>query len=294
MTYEALLARALEADVVYLGERHDNVEHHARQLRLLSSMIEAGVQPALGFEFFDVGQTGFLAQYVSGQRSGMQLGHGKSGKTPEQWLREQLGWQDQEDEYWGFYFQLIELAREHRLPIFGADLPAGIKLRISRSGLEGLNAIERQQLVRTGLDDPAYRALMYEQFKAGHCGWGMEPLLTRLYETWLARNDRMAASVVAMHRARPEAPVVLIVGSGHVRRDQGVPERAQFLAKEPLTQLNIGMQEIRIEPTPLADYMESLEVEGKVFAPPHQVLWFSQRQDYDDPCAALNKPAQGD
>ncbi len=289
LTVAQLEARAAAADVIYLGEKHDNAEQHRLQKQVLDALIARGIKPALGFEFFDTAKTGYLTQYVQGQKSLMSLSHGKSTLDAGERLRRQLGWDRRDDRDWQFYFQLIELAKTHQLPIFGADLPSALSLRISRSGLTGLNAVEAGTLRPTVFDDAAYRELMYEKFRNGHCGWGEEPLLTRLYATWLARNDRMAESVVSMWREDPERPVVLIVGNGHVQHDQGVYERVAHRAPG-VRQLNIGLREIAVEQTPLAAYLEGKVVGSKAFAPDHQILWFTQREDYADPCAGLNLP----
>lgn len=289
---EVLLERMAAADVVYLGESHDNAEHHALQLKILEGLVAKGLKPALGFEFFDVGQTGYLTQYVNGQASMMPLhGAGGSKVTPEQRLRRQLGWQDRSDRDWGFYFALIELAKTHQLPVFGADLPPGLKLRLSRVGEEGLNPVESHQLVRMQNQSDAYRELMYAKFREGHCGWGEEPLLSRLYQTWNARNNRMAESIVQMAAAGSGAPVVMIQGNGHAEHNRAVYAQVEHL-NPGLQQLNLGLQPITIDPTPLADYLEPVSVAGVDFGPRHEVLWFTQRHDYVDPCAALNKPGQ--
>ncbi|MCW8886458.1 MAG: ChaN family lipoprotein, partial [Motiliproteus sp.] len=187
------------------------------------------------------------------------------------------------------YFNLIDLAKKHGLDIFGSDLPSGIKTRISRGGLESLNSLERSQLKHSGFEDLAYQEMMYQEFRDGHCGWGEASLLRRLYQTWIARNDRMAASIVTMTDERPKGPVVVILGNGHVRHDMGVYERVGHL-RPALKQLNLGFREITVEPTPLADYLSTETVAGKTFAPIHQLLWFTQRQDYEDPCALFFAP----
>jgi len=289
ITEAALAERMAAADVVYLGESHDNAEHHAIQQRLIEALVARGLKPALGFEFFDIGQTGYLTQYVSGQASLMQLHGGAAKITPEQRLRRQLGWQERSDRDWKFYFDLIELARTHRLPIFGADLPSGLKLRLSRVGVDGLNPVESHQLVRIQNQSEAYRELMYAKFRDGHCGWGEEPLLSRLYQTWNARNNRMAESIVQMVASGAGAPVVMIQGNGHGEHNRAVYGQVAYL-NPGLGQLNLALQPISIEPAPLADYLAPVTVGGVDFGPRHELLWFTQRHDYKDPCAALNQP----
>ncbi|MEH6627906.1 MAG: ChaN family lipoprotein [Motiliproteus sp.] len=289
LTFEQLVERAAVADVVYLAEKHDNADQHAAQVKIIEELVKRGLKPVIGFEFFDVGETGLLTQFALGKPSTMKLKSSVKMPSAEDRLRTKLGWEKQDDEYWGYYFRLIELARSHQLDIFGADLPQGIKTRISRGGLEVLNALELSQLNPSGYDDPAYQALMYEQFRQGHCGWGQEDLLRRLYQTWIARNDRMAASIAEMSQESRQGPLVIILGNGHVRHNMGVYERVAFLAPE-LKQFNMGFREIAIDPLPVSEYVASEIVEGNTFAPIHEVLWFTQRQDYGDACKGFHKP----
>ncbi len=288
LSREAVLARAATADVIYLGENHDNARHHQLQLEIISALLERGIRPAIGFEFFDTGQTSLLTQYVAGSRSSLKLSTSGNKISPEQKLRRQLGWEHRDDEYWGFYFRLIDLAREHQLDIFGADLPAGTRTRLSRIGVTGLNPLELEQLVPTGLEDEAYRQLMYRKFRDGHCGWGEEPLLSRLYQTWLARNDRMALSVERMLADKPVRPVVMILGNGHIEHNMGVYERVAHL-RPALTQLSLGFRQIAREATPLQLYLEGETIAGRDFGPAFEVFWFTPRQSYDDPCEGFRK-----
>ncbi|MEH6471261.1 MAG: ChaN family lipoprotein [Halopseudomonas sp.] len=290
LSYEQLVERAQAADVVYLSERHDNAEHHRIQLQVVQSLVDLELRPALGFEFFDATQTGYLMQYVSGKASLMQLGHG-TGKTtsPEQRLRNRLGWSQRSDTDWGYYFALIELAKTHQLPVFGTDLPAGIKLRLSRTDLDALTPVEQQQLAMLPLDNNGYKSYMYERFRAGHCGWGNEPLLGRLYRTWQERNYRMASSIVAMSQTERQGPVVMIVGAGHTEHNWAVVTQVEQLQPE-LKQLNIGLQEIYIDQAPLQSYLYGDSELNSTLGPRHDLLWFTQRQDYDDPCAMFKKP----
>ena len=296
LSYEQLIERASGADVIYLGERHDNTEHHRIQLQIVQSLLDRKLQPVLGFEFFDVAQTGYLMQYAAGNASLMQLEHsGGKSLSPEQRLRKQLGWSERSDTDWGYYFSLIELAKINKLDLFGADLPDAIKLRLSRTDRDALTPVEQQQLAMLPLETNGYRSFMYGRFRAGHCGWGREPLLTRLYQTWQERNYRMARSIVAMSEARLEGavgkgPVVMILGAGHTEHNRAVVSQVTQL-KPQLKQLNIGLQEIYIDETSLDSYRLGESESRNSLGPRYDLFWFTQRQDYEDPCAAFNKPA---
>ena len=61
---QALRERMLAADVVYLGEIHDNPHHHAIQEQLLDGLVAAGASPALALEAVGSEQTGWLMDYA--------------------------------------------------------------------------------------------------------------------------------------------------------------------------------------------------------------------------------------
>lgn len=280
ISYQELLNETLTKDILYLGEQHQNAEHHRIQYRIISDMIEKGKRPRIGFEFFTVDQTGYLTEYVSGKNRGP---HSQNDEVREKILRSNLGWDNRSDETWRFYFQFVELAEKHNLAIFGADLPNSIVRRITRGGLDSLNGVEKSMLRPTQFQDEHYRKLMYDKFTAAHCGFSNEKMLQRIYQTWLARNDRMAHSIVSMLEKPSEEPVILIVGKGHIEHNMGVYDRVAFL--EPAAdQLNLGLMEITRQPSELKDYIRFESVGDKIFPPLHEVFWFTQRSSYEDPC----------
>ena len=50
MDWDALLVRVKAANVLLLGETHDNPQHHDNQEKLLRAMVESGARPALLME----------------------------------------------------------------------------------------------------------------------------------------------------------------------------------------------------------------------------------------------------
>ncbi len=143
----------------------------------------------------------------------------------------------------------------------------------------------------TGFNDESYRQLMYEKFKASHCGFAREKFQKNMYQSWIARNDRMAQSIAAMLTQDPIEPIVMILGGGHTQHNMAVYERVAFL-KPGVRQLNIGLREISIEPQPLSDYCQPTKIGQKGFAPSHEYLWFTQRSSYEDPCQRFKEQLQ--
>lgn len=280
-----LITKMSRADVIYLSEKHDNPRHHEIQLEILESLVAQGKKPAIGFEFFSVDQTGYLMEYVSGVASPFVK---KSPHSKEMLLRRNLGWADASDERWKFYFSLIDFAKKHHLRAFGTDISPGLTLRIRRFGLNQLSTQEKKQLHDSGFSDPNYEKLMHKKFTAAHCGWSSPVLLDKLYQTWVARNDAMANSIVDFLGDNENEPVVMIVGGGHTEHNMGIVERVAHL-RPKVKQLDLGLSEIAMEQLGVEAYFEGETIDTRTFSPPHEFLWFTKRKDYEDVCAKFRE-----
>ncbi|WP_176819265.1 ChaN family lipoprotein [Ferrimonas sediminum] len=284
---EQLLARMQASDVIYLGETHDNPHHHQMQLLALTQLVDAGIRPAIGFEFFFQQQTGWLMDYSLGQ--GSTLSPDTDG-LDERALRRRLGWTHKPQ--WHYYAPLLRLARQYQLPLFGADLDTGLRLRLSRIDFEQLSSVERRLLPANDLDSDAYQQLMLKTLDQAHCHHANDETLRRLYTTFLLRNEAMADAIVAMRADLTAAqPVVVILGKGHTEFDMGVVERVAH--RQPgLRQLNIGLAEGQT-PEQLDFSPEAGPKQGEVqFAPAHSIYWVTEGRHHDalqDPCDAFRK-----
>ena len=293
MSEKELYDNMAASDVVYLGETHDNTHHHAIQLNTIKALVERGLKPAVGFEFFSREQTSRLLQF---QQSPDKF-HGEDAKhSAEQLLREQLGWGDNRDDDWAHLFPVLKYAREHKLPVFGADLNAGLRKQLSRVGYDGLNGVEKLLIPGTDFKDDAYREYMFQSFTVAHCGWRNDGYLEKLYETWLLRNEAMAQSIVAMHTTRPDQPVVIILGGAHTEYNMAVFERVAAMNSE-LKQINLRLTSVARSSIPVHDYFQPLRIDGKSYGPPYPYIWFTARMpEGEDPCKAFlkykNKPAK--
>ncbi|MGA1538637.1 MAG: ChaN family lipoprotein, partial [bacterium] len=87
---EELIEHFLGAEVIYLGEKHDNARQHEIQLQVLEALISKGKRPSIGFEFFTTGQTSLLMDFT--QPSAPIMNIKSNDHNPESVLRQALGW----------------------------------------------------------------------------------------------------------------------------------------------------------------------------------------------------------
>jgi uncharacterized iron-regulated protein len=254
-------ARARGAEVVYLGELHDNPHHHAAQARVLDVIVAGGGRPAVAFEMLSQDQQAVAAEVVAGQDSATEA---------ERRLRWQArGWPD-----FAMYWPLFEVARRARLEVVAADLDPALARRIGREGLAALGA-PAEALRSLLLPDPARERALGATIAKAHCDLLPEGRIPAMVEAWHARNVTMARRLAAALGRTGQ--VVVIIGRGH-QDPGGLP--AQLEALRPgtrqlvVTLLEVGPAEAR---------------EGLLRQASGDILWLTPATARRDPCEGLRR-----
>jgi uncharacterized iron-regulated protein len=246
--------RARTAEVVYLGELHDNPLHHAIQARVLEEMILAGARPAVAFEMIPETRQAALDGAIRSQASPVEVDR-------------QLGWAAQGWPDFMMYWPLMDLARRHGLPVVATDLDPAVTRRISRDGI-GASGEDPARLRSALPDDPARDQGIARRIRAAHCDRVTEGRTLRMVEAWYARNVVIARRLVLALRGAPQ--VVVIIGRGH-QSPGGVPEQVEALRR--------GSRQLVVA---LAD--------GEPGIPPEMtadIVWLTPARPLPDPCLSL-------
>jgi uncharacterized iron-regulated protein len=226
----AALADLPPADVVILGEIHDNPEHHVHQATAV-----AALQPrALVFEMLEPEQAARL---------------GGVGREDAAELERLLGWEGSGWPDFSYYHPIFAAAPE--ASVFGGALP---RAEVRRSVTEGAAAVFGPQAGLYGLDaplDPADQDAREIDQAEAHCNALPEALLPGMVEAQRLRDAALARAVITAH-AETGGPVAVITGSGHARRDQGIPAVLAHAAPS-LRVLSVGMFETDPGPSPPFD-----------------------------------------
>ncbi len=239
-----------DAQIVLLGEVHDNGVHHERQAAVLRGMDPAAVV----FEMLTPVQAGILADSTL------------SGKA----LAEALDWAGSGWPDFSFYEPVIEAARATR--IFGMAVPRadlGAVFDVGAATAFGPDA------ARFGLDQPLpedEQATREEAQFAAHCDALPREMLPGMVDAQRFRDAAFARSIL---QALEETggPVAVIAGNGHVRKDWGIPVYLSHAAPE-VTVLSVG--QIEDQDTPPVDA-------------PYDLWILSAPAERDDPCAVFAK-----
>ncbi|MGI1660677.1 ChaN family lipoprotein [Palleronia sp. KMU-117] len=218
------------ADIVVLGEVHDNPVHHAHQ----AIAVEAIAPRAIVFEMLSPDQAGRItpALLASEPALGAVLG----------W--DAAGWPD-----FGMYYPVFLAAR-------GAAFRGGTEtVAAARQAVrDGAAAVFGEGAEAFALDRPlpeVERALRIEEQRVAHCDALPDDLLPGMVEAQRLRDAWLARATLAAH-AETGGPVVVITGNGHARTDWGVP--ALLAAAAPgLSVLSVGQYEEAADAAPPFD-----------------------------------------
>lgn len=243
------LARLPVADVVVLGEIHDNALHHARQAAAVEALKPRAVVwemiPASMMVPADLSDAGRLAAALD-------------------W--DARGWPD-----FSMYYPIFLAAAGARH--YGAEVS---RADARQAVAEGAMAVAADG-ARFGLDRPLpaeEQAAREAEQKSAHCDALPEDLLPGMVQAQRLRDASLARAVLrALDDVGP--PVAVITGSGHARRDWGLPAVLRQAAPD-VSVLSVGQVEGDGEDT--AETGPDLPYDLWLVAPP---------AERDDPCAAF-------
>jgi len=261
-TPELVLAELRLADVVLLGELHDNPQHHARRAALLAALRGSGAVVV-------------AEQLTAGRRLA-------SGDAP---LLQRLTAAGFEPAPWGWplHQPLFAAVDQAGLPLLGGNLARDSARQVVRGGLAALSG-------QPGLGDlptlllsvplPAgAQAALDDDLLRGHCG---QLSVDRLPSMRSAQRARDAAMWRALATSGGR-PAVLLAGNGHVRLDYGVAQIA--LALSP------GLRVLSVEFAELGEALATGDQTGST-QPVFTHRWLTPPAQRADPCEGmLARPA---
>ena len=262
----ALLARINTADVLLLGETHDNPQHHEYQQKLLKVRIESGAAPALMMEQLEAVSQPALDQALA-------------GSNREEVLDSVTGLIKFTD--WEPYRPLLAIAIDNKLPVIAANISSQRLQPVIWFGYSAYDADELKRLAVEEVWSESRQNFLATHMGGAHCGELRDELRVGLTRSQRLRDALMADSAVSSI----ERGVVAIVGRDHARRDTGLP--LYFAARAPSARiLSIGFIEVSAEGADPSAY----EAESATGDVPYDVIWFTPRVERPNPCANFGKP----
>lgn len=262
---DQMIADMAKANFVILGETHDNRDHHAIQAAMIEAIAQAGAQPAIVFEMLPRSMQARIDAFLAG----VVPDAAAFGDLVE-W--ERRGWPD-----WKTYQPILEAAIRHDLPVIAGNVAREPITEIFASGTANMDeALAARYALDRPLPEDSEKALA-EALLEGHCGHMPEGQGERMQLVQRLRDGLMADAMVEAARSGRK-PVVLIAGSGHARRDFGVPHVLAQLAPEGRT-TSLALIEASEGDTDPENYLPPNDTNG-----PYDYVLITPRAEREDPC----------
>lgn len=271
VTPEDLVHALVEADFRLLGETHDNPDHHRLQAWLTSEIAASGNHPAIVFEMIDRSQETALKTYMD-QADANAVGLGMA-----------LGWDERGWPDWSLYQPIAEVAFAYDLPIaFGNESLETVRA----AATQGLDVLDAEKRVMLQLDTPFAENLddgLRAEIIDSHCGLIPSDAADPMMLAQRLRDAVMAEQLVL--NAGPDG-AILIVGSGHVRNDRGVP---WYLRKIAPGKMSVSVMLIEAKDDLNLRDMIPMNPDNN---PATDYVWFTPRAERDDPCEVMRRQMQ--
>jgi uncharacterized iron-regulated protein len=220
--FETMSAQLAKADIVFLGEQHDDPRTHQLQAAALDAIARRRTGPiVLALEMFERDVQGNLDAYLAGSRSEADF------------LASSRPWPN----YRTDYRPMVEFARAKGWPVVGGNVPRRLASVVARRGLAAIDSLPAgdRAFVAKQLNCP--RDAYWTRFKAtmgdmsGH-GMQLSPeqvdqMVWRTYEAQCVKDETMGEAVAETHTAR-QAMVIHANGSFHSDYRYGTAERVKW------------------------------------------------------------------
>jgi uncharacterized iron-regulated protein len=220
--FEGMLADLARADVVFVGEQHDDANTHRLELAILEGLMRRGVSIVVAMEMFERDVQGTLDKYLAGTIN------------EEQFLKDSRAW----PRYATDYRPIVEFARAHHLPVIASDVPRHIATDVSKTGMGVVDALgaDRGLAAREFQCQP--KGAYYERFveaMGGHPAAGdpkgsdVQQKNDRFYLAQCLKDETMGESIAqAFDKNAPQrATVVHFNGAFHSDYAEGTAAAAR-------------------------------------------------------------------
>lgn len=223
ITLPELAAALAPFDIIFFGEEHNDSVAHVLQYELLKAMDARYDRVALSMEMLVSDDQLILDEYLSGMITERNLN------------KDAVLWDNYSD-----YRPMVEYAKTEGLPLLAANAPSRYTNRVTRLGLESLNALDkasRQLLAPLPIDTLTGR--YYDKFSelmGGHGGMGD----MKIYQSQNLWDATMAYRISKFIKQRNVKKVLHINGRFHSDEQLGTVEHLRNYTPKRTAVANIS------------------------------------------------------
>ena len=222
-----IISQIKQDNVVYLGENHDNVDHHRQQLEIINRLYQHQTNSgklAIALEMFQRPFQPILDRYLQ-------------GKIDEEALRKQSEYETRWGFNWEFYAPILRFAKANQIPLIALNTPAEITNRVAESGINSLEGNDFRYippLADISLDNREYRQRLDEIYQQHiENGQGNSKDADNFFAAQVLWDETMAEAIAQYYQNFPQSQIAVLVGKAHVMYDYAIPDRVARRISDP-------------------------------------------------------------
>lgn len=197
---------AKQADVIYVGETHNDPAHHEYQLQLIRGMLSRKLGFAVGWEMFEWTQQGLLDDW---QRQKISLDE----------LLQRTGFQGNWGVYSPYYSEILKVTERSRIRNIALNAPLDLPRKVAHG--ENLTSQE-EQMMPAGFVSSEGAFQNFVSMVGDHPGMQQSDL-RRFFAAQEVWDQTMAARILEFTERHPRVRLVVLTGRGHLLGGYGIP-----------------------------------------------------------------------
>jgi uncharacterized iron-regulated protein len=222
VSFDQLIDQVGARRLIFIGEVHNNPEHHLIQVQILQALMSQYAPLTLAMEFFNKTQQPVLDHYMDGSTT----------ETTETVFLKDVGWDKNWAYAYHFYRPLLLMTKEKGRKILAINAPNTIVKKVARSGLSSLDPSERNQLAsHINLENESHRTYLRKIYEK-HTHKDLKRF-DFFYQAQCVWEDTMAENI-AKYLSKNKEKLVVLAGNGHIINNDGIPNRTLSRIKTPM------------------------------------------------------------
>lgn len=204
--FEAMVANLARADVVFIGEQHDDPGTHRLEIAILEGIARRRSQVVVALEMFERDVQQHVNDYLAGKI------------TEQEFLKNSRPW----PRYATDYKPLIEFAKAKGWRVIAGNVPRRYASQVNKGGLraaEKLPPTERGFLAKQFACPPDDYFKRFTEAMGGHPGDNAPKMdaamIERMYQAQCVKDETMAESIANAAQAAPNTLVIHYNGAFH-------------------------------------------------------------------------------
>lgn len=226
--FEVMLADLAAADVIFVGEMHDDPNTHRLEAAILDGLQRRQRSPVVSLEMFERDAQANLDAYLAGQMSEEAM-----LKSSRPWPR-----------YATDYRPLVERAKAAGWPVIAANVPRSIAQKVAKGGKDAIPQLTDAERAHTARDLQCPVDVYFDRFAESMASHPMpnqsadekQAMAERYYWSQCVKDETMAEAIASAvergdalseSKGKTKGPVVHYNGSFHSDFGLGTAERTR-------------------------------------------------------------------